>query len=200
MSVLKSEMKQMVTHEVGIRVEDALEASKKELSLLEGRQGAFADGAKALEALLGSVDKDIEETKYDAAVGEHVKRYIVRCVHALNNLSANAANLRIAQTGKIQAYTQTISLLQNMIEAEKAKAAAVVAAASLPPSENPRERELGTRPENIKELRLAEETAPVASPAVEPVEAPVVAPVAVPVVRTPPPKKRRGRPPRASYT
>jgi hypothetical protein len=181
MSVLKSEMKQMVTHEVGVRVEDALEAAKKELSLLEGRQSAFADGAKSLEALLGLVDKDIEETKYDAAVGEHVKRYILRSVHALNNLAANAANLRIAQTGKVQAYTQTISLLQNMIEAEKAKAAAVV-----------------------HDRRLAEEVAPVAAPAVAPVAAPVVAPVpapvAAPVVHMTPPKKRRGRPPRASYT
>jgi hypothetical protein len=202
MSVLKSEIKQLVTHEVGVRVEDALEASKKELSVLEGRQTAFADGAKALEALLVAVDKDIEEAKYDAAVGAHVKRYVLRSVHALNNLSANAANLRIAQTGKVQAFGHTISLLQNMIEAEKSKAAAVIAAENLPPSENPRDRELGTRPENIKELRLSEEAPPPVAP--PPVAPPPVAP---PVVVAPPKvapsvpqKKRRGRPPRASYT
>lgn len=176
MSVLKSELKQLVTHEVGVRVEDALEAAKKDLSLLEGRQGAFADGAKALEGLLGSVDKDIAEEKYDEAVGEHVKRYITRSVHALNNLAANASNLRIAQTGKVQGLAQTITLLQNMMEAEKAKAAAVVAAESQPPSENPRERDMGTRPASIKELRLAEEaTKPEA-----------------------PPKRRGGRKPRAA--
>lgn len=173
MSVLKSELKQLVTHEVGVRVEDALEAAKRDLSVLEGRQGAFADGSRALEALLVSVDKDIEEEKYDAGVGEHVKRYVLRCVHAMGNLATNAANLRIAQTGKVQGFAQTIALLQNMMDAEKAKAAAIVAAESLPPPEYARERVEGTRPASIKELRLAEESAA-------------------------PPKRRGGRKPRAS--
>jgi hypothetical protein len=179
MSVLKSEMKQLVTHEVGVRVEDALEGAKRDLAVLEGRQGAFADGAKAAEALLGSVDKDIDEEKYDPATGEHVKRYVLRCAHALANLSANAANLRIAQTGKVQGFQHTVSLLQNMIEAEKAKVAAAVATESLPPPENPRDREAGTRPVSIKELRLAEEAAPKALPEAAP-------------------PKRRGRKPRAA--
>lgn len=176
MSVLKSELKQLVTNEVGVRVEDALEAAKKDLSVLEGRQTAFADGSKTLEALLVSVDKDIEEEKYDAVVGEHVKRYVLRCIHAMSNLAANAANLRIAQTGKVQGFAQTITLLQNMMDAEKAKAAALVAAESAPPPEHARERVEGTRPASVKELRLAEEAQTPAAP----------------------PKRRGGRKPRAA--
>lgn len=164
MSVLKSELKQMVAHEVGVRVEDALDAAKRDLSALEGRQGAFADGSKACEAMLAAVDKDIEDGKYDLAAAEHVKRYVLRCGHALNNLAMNASNLRIAQTGKVQAFQHTVSLLQNMVEVEKAKAAALVSAESAPPPENPREREAGVHPaQTIKALRLAEEASPAPS-------------------------------------
>lgn len=122
MSVLKSELKQLVTHEIGVRIEDALEAAKKELAVLEGRQNAFLDGSKAVEALLKSVDADLSEGKYEVAVAEHVKRYLVRGVNALQNLSTQAMQHRLAQTGKVQGFDHTVRLLQNLIDEEKRKA------------------------------------------------------------------------------
>jgi len=177
MSVLKSELKQLVTHEVGVRVEDALEAAKADVRLLEGRQSAFADGAKAAEGLLAVVDQDLTAELFDLPTATHIKKYVGRCVFALQNLAQQAANQRMAQTGKVQGFQHTVDLLKNMIEAEKAKAAAIAAAESAPPPETPRERVEGTRPSSLKELRLAEDAAE---------SAPV--------------KKRGGRKPRASHT
>ncbi len=206
MSVLKSELKQLVTHEVGVRVEDALEAAKKEQATLEGKQSGFLDGAKAVEALLTLVDKDLTEEKVDLPTAEAIKRWLLRAFTALQNLSQQASNLKVIQMGKVQGFEHTVKLLQNMIEQEKQKAAQLVAAQEAPPPENPRERPVGVAPVSIKALRLAEDAA---TPPAAPVEVtPVVvappappAPVApAPVEEATPVKKRRGRPPRASYS
>jgi len=183
MSILKSELKQLVTHEIGVRVDDALEAAKRDLSVIEGRQAAFADGAKAVEDLLTAVTKDVDDGKFELETAEHVKRYVMRSAEALKNLSHQAMNLRIAQTGKVQGFDHTVKLLANMIEDEKKKLAQQVAAAAAAgeslPKEEFAERPAAPRLMSIKEQRLAEE-----APVEEKVE-------------VEPPKKRRGRPPRA---
>lgn len=194
MSVLKAELKQLITGEIGVRVEDSLDAAKRELAVLEGRQAAFMDGSKAAEALMASVDRDVTEGKYDLPTAEQVKRYVARCIHALQNLAAQAQNYRIAQTGKVQGLEQTVILLKGLMDAERAKAAALTAAtaeaAPALPAEQPTAAPVGPsrgRPEGmappptIKAQRLAEEAAAKAAP-----------PAAV--------KARGGRKPRASYT
>jgi hypothetical protein len=167
---------------------------------MEWRQAGLFDGAAVVEALLGFVDKDIEEGKLELPVAAEVKRFIMRAVHALNTAGQNASNLRIAQTGKVQALTQTVSMLSEMVEKEKAKADAMRAAETAPPPENGRDRPLGVAPVSIKELRLAEE-APAPTP--EPVPAPAPVSVPAPVAAAPEvvddsPKRRGGRKPRAS--
>jgi hypothetical protein len=191
MSVLKSELKQLVAHEVGVRVEDALEGTKRDLAVMEGRQAGLSEGAQTIEALLGFVDKDLDAGTLDIPTAEAVKRFITRGVHALNNAAQNAANLRIAQTGKVQALTQTVGMLQDMIDKEKAKAEAMIAAQAAPPPEHSRDRAPGVAPVSIKELRLAED-----APSLEP-EPAAVAPS---VAEEEAPKRRGGRKQRASNT
>jgi len=192
MSVLKSELKQLVTQEVGVRVEDALEGAKNDLFVLEGRQAGFFEGAKVAEALLGFVDKDLNEGVLELAVAAEVKKYVLRCVHALNNAGQNASNLRIEQNGKVKALTQTVSMLSEMIEKEKSKAAAILAAEAVAPTDNARDRVSGTAPVSIKELRLAEDASgepaeppvtPEPVPASEPAAPPAPEPVTTPVVQ-----------------
>ena len=156
MSSLKAELKILVTNDVGIRVDDALDAAKRDLAILEGRNASFLDGAKAVEALLGAVDKDIEEGKLELPTAEVVKRYILRCSAVLQNLAAQASNYRIAQTGKIQGFEHTIKLLKSMMEAEQAKIEQAKETAASPVQEDV---PTGVRPDSIKSIRLAEEAA-----------------------------------------
>jgi len=182
MSVLKAELKQLVTTEVGVRVEDALEEAKRGLAIFEGRHLAMADGAKVVESLAAVVDEEVQSGKFDLDVAGHIKRYLSRASNGLQNLAQQAANLRMSQAGKIQGFEQTVALLKNMVEAERTKADALRAAEVAPAPQSPVERVLGSHPMSIKELRLAEET-------VAPVQE---APLEV--------KKRRGRPPNARNT
>lgn len=201
MSVLKSELKQLVTHEVGERVEDAFEAAKRDLLLLEGRHVAMLDGSKAVDMLLEVVDKDVQDGVYDLPTATIVKRFLQRGSVALQNLAQQAANLRLVQTGKTQGFEHAVKLLQNIIEAEKAKAAALKVAEAAPPSENPRERQEGIRPTSLKELRLAEEAAPPpAAPPVTVEAAPEAAPEPLPPTSIESLVRRGGRKPRGKYS
>jgi len=167
MSVLKSELKQLVTHEIGVRVEDAHEAAKRELAVLEGRQAAFADGAKAMEALVGFMNKEVEEGKLELPLADAARRWVTRGGHALLNLSKQAEIHRSEQTGKVRGLEQTVALLKNMLDAEKAKSDALkqTSVGSLEVSEEdksrPVSRPVGEHPKpTIKAQRLAEEAAP----------------------------------------
>jgi len=207
MSVLKAELKQLVTTEVGVRVEDALEEAKRGLAIFEGRQIAMMDGAKSVEALIGVVDEELKSEKFDLEAAAHIKRYLTRSSTALQNLAQQAANLRMAQSGKIQGFEQTVALLKNMVDAERTKVEALREAEAAPPPQSPAERVLGARPMSIKEMRLAEDAVPVPpAPATAPevVQAVVSMPMPPPVV-TPaeeavplPVVRKRGRPKRVS--
>jgi hypothetical protein len=191
MSVLMQELMQAVTTEVGVRVEDAYEAAKRDINILEGQQAAFLNGASAIELLTVAVDKDVEEGKFDLVVAETVKRYISRCVNSLRNLSLQAASQKIAQEGKAQAFAHTVELLKTMSDTAKHKAAALRAEETQPPVTDPRDRMVGTRPpESIKEQRLAEEAEEKATQTkVAEEEAAKHAAVTLPV--PPPPRSRR---------
>lgn len=190
MSMLKAELKQLITNEIGVRIEDSLEAAKRDLAVTEGRQGGFLDGMKVPEALLIAVDKDVEEGKFDLPTAELVKRYLIRASSGLQNLSQQTQNFVFAQKGKVQGLEQTVKLLKNMADQEREKVEALKTAEILPPAENPRERPLGARPVSIKELRLAEEEKQ--AEAVQEAEEAPLEETPVPV------KKKRGRKPRGS--
>jgi hypothetical protein len=173
MSVLKSELKMLVTNEVGVRVDDALESAKREISTIEGRQAAFLEGAKAVEALASSVDRDVEDGQYGLEEAARIKRYITRAGLALSNLSQQASNFRTMQLGKIAGLDMAIQMLKGIMDSEKAKieqvqAKAQALAQSALPSQGATTTPSGLvereAPRSLKEIRLAEEAAADAAP------------------------------------
>lgn len=169
MNTTKAELKRLVTHEIGVRVDDALDVARNDRFKLEGRLGAFADAAKALEGVLGAVDKDIEAQVFDPATGQHVKNYVLRCAQLMQSLGQQTGTQRLMQQGKVQAFEHTVALLKNLMEDElrKAQDVAVPPAAVPPPAPTVPARPAGARPPpTIKEQRLAEaaKTAPPALP------------------------------------
>jgi hypothetical protein len=162
MSLLKSELKQLVTTEIGVRVEDALELAKRDLTALEARKAAFQEGSNAVEALMAAVDRDVDEAKFDPPTSLIVKRYLERSVNALRNMSLHSQNQMIAQAGKVQGLQQTVSLLQAIIDDEKKKAEQMRAAVAAQVTSSPAlaQSSVDVRPPpSIKEQRLAEEGA-----------------------------------------
>ena len=147
---------------------------------------------------MGAIDKDVTEEKYGLEVAEVAKRHLSRAVHALATLSAQASQLRLAQTGKVQGFAHTVKLLSNLIEQEKAKAAEAAIDPLLDVASADRGRPGAV---NIKAQRLAEAATEEAS--VEGASTPASQPIPmeeqqdVAAVVSFPPKRRGGRTKRA---
>lgn len=161
MSLLKSELKQLVAHEIGVRMDDAREAIHRDAAVLEGKQNGLNEGAKAVEALCASVDKDVEDGKMDLEQATLVKRYLVRGVHALQTMAQQIGNQRITAAGRAQGVEHGIALLKGVIDEEKKKAVLLQAAAAAAATESAGN---GATSEDhthvsIKAQRLAEEQA-----------------------------------------
>lgn len=157
MNVLKSEIKKLVAHEVGVRMDDAREALRSEQSVLEGKQAGFNEGSRVVEALSASVDKELEEEKLTVEESKKVKRYLTRAVHALQNMAQQVGNLRIATHGKVQGVEHGIALLKGIIDDEEKKAQLRVAErAEASETGEDDGRPVGSG-KSLKEQRLAEE-------------------------------------------
>ena len=180
MSILKSELKQQITHEIGVGVEDSLEAARRDVHLLDGRAGGLGEAAKLVESIATLVDKDVEAAKFDLTTAQLIKQYLTRASLQLQQASVLASNNKFGAIGRVQGLEQTVKMLSGIIESEKVKvqrlqeaeAAAKAAADAGVPAEPQRFT-------SIKEQRLAEAV-------IEPEDAP-----------DEDEPKRRGRKPRA---
>ena len=157
MSILKSELKQQVTHEIGVGVEDSLEAARRDVHILDGRAGGLGEAAKMVEAIMGLVDKDVEAAKFDLTTAQLIKQYLSRAALQLQQASVLASNNKFGAMGRTQGLEQMVKMLSGIIESEKLKVARLqeleaaqkaAAEAGVPPE--------AQRFASIKEQRLAE--------------------------------------------
>lgn len=159
MSVEKSELRAAGMHEVGMRMDDLLEAAKKESIRCEGAVLALLQATKAVADLNAHVDRDLDEGLYDLPIATLIKKYLGRAVQATQNLGLNAANTRMTSAGAVQAYETAVTVTKKMYDGEMLKKA-VVAAAEVAPITDIRSRGAGVHPApTIKKQRLAEEQA-----------------------------------------
>jgi hypothetical protein len=163
MSTERIELRASAMHDVGIRLDDLLEAARKEVLRCEGAVTGILQCAKAVNDLIPHVDKDVDEGKYDLETAKLIKLYLSRAAYVVQNLGMNASNQRIASAGQVQMAEVVVTVTKKMYDAEMQRSAAMAASAS-EGNTNPRERVVGSHPPaTIKEQRRAEEQAEVAA-------------------------------------
>jgi hypothetical protein len=171
MSIEKAQVKVGTAHEIGCRLDDALEAATKDLYRLEGAAQAFRQAAQSVEGLAKHVDREMDEGKFDLETAKLIKKYVERAHQMMTNLTMQADNNRMAQTGKVSGAEAAVQLVKKFRDDEERKAEAlrVALAARAAEAEAPvadeGPRPVGLRPgASIKERRLAEELAAQAPP------------------------------------
>lgn len=186
-NTLKSEVKIATAHDIGVRMDDLLEAAKNEVAQASGAQAALNESAKAVAKLLAVVDTDITGGLLDLEQAKFAKLYVNRAVAVLENLARHTSNMLMTANGKVAAFEKSVQSVSVYQEAEKTKMRQVLeapAAAATDEGAVPVVEHV-TRPGmTLKERRLAEERNQAAP------EPPVV--VVVPEKKTP----KRGRPKR----
>jgi len=140
-------------HEIGVRLDDALEATKVEMTRHEGAQGAYLHSAKSVQALQAHLAKDAEEGRVDSTAAKIAAEWVARAVQVCENLSKQAGNAVLMSKGAELQTTRLVSLVKNLHELEVARRdrEAAPAEATAAPEDRPH-----PRPRSIKEERIAE--------------------------------------------
>lgn len=153
MSKQKTEIRALLFHEMGSKIEDMLENDKRELATYQGGKAALQQGQKKIEEHLKFIDKDVDEGNLTIEEATKVKKYVLHCINILGNL-ALTAEIQIHETrGKGIAREQLMKLTKTMYDQERAKLEAQIAAEMAPPeAESDKPSEDDGRPVGVDRL------------------------------------------------
>lgn len=166
MSKLKHEIKAAALHEMGMKLEDVLDAAKMELAKFRGVQEANKELMQKVEDLCAHVDNDLKAGVFDIATAGHVKKYILRAVEVVRNLGIQAEISSYTAQGRIQGTQKTIAMTKAMFDAERAAVVAIETvekAVAAGEEIRPHERVPGVHPGNplADRVRKSDPTPPV---------------------------------------
>lgn len=175
MSQFKSEIRASVLNDLGSRIEDVLEAARKEFASFQGGKQALVLGRQKIEAHMGLVDKDVEAGRLDLQQASLVKKYMTQCSHILENLAIQVEVQGYQAQGKILATEGLVKMTKSLLDQEKAKIEATSVAEAAPTdaveedSRRPMQRQVGVHPGNVLADRKAESSSetPLEAPSAE---------------------------------
>lgn len=162
MSIEKSEVKVGTAHELGCRLDDALESLTKDLYRLEGSLTALKHAAQSADVIYKTIDRDIDEGKIELEEASRAKKYIEKYVGVLNSSASQSENNRVVQMGKMQAMQIAVQIAKKFKDDEENKLNVLKTAYSNLKAQDVSDvketRPAGVRPGlSIKERRLAAE-------------------------------------------
>lgn len=149
MSIEKSDIKISVAHEIGCRLDDALESINKDLYRLEGASSVYRHVIQVLHELNVIVDSDHVEEKIDIDSFNAVKKYFEKAIVVIKQQSMQAENNKHIQLGKIQSMQSAIHITKCLKDEEETKSKLSAA--------REKDRLLGIRPQTAKDRRAEKE-------------------------------------------
>lgn len=123
MTLLKSELKASAVHEIGVKIEDMLEASKQEFSEAKGIRAGFDFGTRRLEQLSVVIDNDFKADPPKLTEEEYrtTKKVIGQCIALLHEEVKKASEQAFRMQGKVAALDQVVKSTSTMLKIEEGK-------------------------------------------------------------------------------
>lgn len=128
MSQMKSEVKVATLHEMGVKLDNILEAAEREMYQHEGGKQALAGAKKRVEQHLALVDRDVQEGKLDLEQASLIKKWVAQCVHIVENLGIQAEVQGYQAQGKVLNAKHVVAVAKAMFDREKAQLSALAEA------------------------------------------------------------------------
>src|SRR5210317_1862113 len=120
MSLVKSEIKCMTIHEMGVLAEGTLEQAKKDYHLAQGANGGLVQTIKKVESLAKHVDQDLDEGKLDVTspleVAKHIKVYLQRAVAVLQSSAMTFEQRTLMAQGAVSAFERHIAATKKIYD------------------------------------------------------------------------------------
>lgn len=150
MSVEKSEVKIAMAHEIGVRMDDALEAAKFDVARADGGAQEAARIASDIDSVLGRVQKDIDDGRLTMEAGKVVVGWVLQAKNVATSHAQQAAHAKILCQGRVIACEASVKLMLDVKTSEENKVRAAAAVETAP-------GDAGRPPPPIKAQRLAAE-------------------------------------------
>lgn len=147
MSIEKSDIKISVAHEIGCRLDDALESISKDLYRLEGASSAYKNTMQVMNELSKIIDIEYAEEKIDIDSFNTVKKYFEKASVVIKQQSIQTENNKHVQLGKIQSMQSAIHITKCLKDEEEVKSKLSTA--------REKDRLLGERSQTVKDRRAA---------------------------------------------
>lgn len=158
MNIEKSQIKAGAVHEVGVRLDDALEGARSEVHRADGASAALERVAEACSQLTRQVDRELDEGKIaDLVTAALVKKWVERCAGVVRDARAQALVAKTQGQGKVAAMEMAVGIAKKFVDDERRKIEnfqAAVASGALAAED------AGRPPPSIKEQRRPENAAP----------------------------------------
>jgi hypothetical protein len=127
MTLMKAEVKAAAVHDVGIKLEDKLEAAKSEMSEAKGIRAGFDFAVRRMEQMTTTLDAEVKAEPPKLSEDEYkiAKKYLAKVTDALKGLVQGATETFLRAQGKVIALDQVVKTLSDLHKAEEGKVEAL---------------------------------------------------------------------------
>lgn len=128
MSILKAEIKAAAAHEIGVRMDDALEAARGDISRADGSAAAATKISLEIDGLVSRAQKDIDAGAMGLEDGKLVVSWLQRAHGVAQAQALAGAQVKLMAQGRVSAFESVIGVVAKYKGEEEAKAKAIAAA------------------------------------------------------------------------
>lgn len=122
MNVEKALIKVSAVNDVGVRLDDALEAARADVHRTEGGAQAMERAAELLATCNKLVDKDLEEQKLpDLASATLIKKWLERAASSLKDLRQQYQHARVQAQGRAAGFESAVAIAKRFVDEEQRK-------------------------------------------------------------------------------
>lgn len=122
MNVEKALIKVSAVHDVGVRLDDALEAARADVHRTEGAAHALERAGDAVGPLLQLVDKELDEQKIpDIATATVIKKWLERSATQLKDLRQQYQQGRVQAQGRVAGFEGAVAIAKKFVDDERKK-------------------------------------------------------------------------------
>lgn len=152
---MKTAIRAAAMNDVGVRLEDMLEASRSEAVRVDGRSAGLLEASKLPLRLAELLHPEVEAGKLTPEVAEAIRSWLVKASVGIESAAKNASTERLALMGRTSGLKAAVDATKALLSSETARTELVEALAKQesPPVESDDRRP----PPSIKTRRLAEE-------------------------------------------
>lgn len=121
MSTLPRDVRISTIHEIGVKVDDYLDAAKSETLKREGAQAAYLNTAKNIMAVMATLERELTNASEHAEHVPYAKLWVKKCLLVCEDLANQAGNLAAAAKGAEKQTSSIVALLKQLHDLEVVK-------------------------------------------------------------------------------